>query len=135
AFNIPKPVGIAIVITVALIGAYLFLQPPAAPIEKGELDSFAQCLSNNGLVMYGSEFCSYCAKQKDLFGTSFHHLQEVECHPRGTNPQTELCLHKDIMKTPTWILEDTQGNTLEKLEGYQALEDLAEFTGCTLTTT
>jgi len=99
--------------------------------EVTELDSFAQCLKDEGVKMYGSMTCSICAKQKTLFGTSFQYINEIECHPRGKNPQTELCLQKDIQKTPTWILEK-DGIEIKRLKGYQTLEKLSELSGCSM---
>tara|TARA_Y100000034_G_C6551111_1_gene238109 strand:+ start:22 stop:399 length:378 start_codon:yes stop_codon:yes gene_type:complete len=99
--------------------------------EISELDSFAKCLEENGLKMYGSMTCSICAKQKTLFGSSFQYVGEIECHPRGENPQTELCLQKDIQKTPTWILEK-DGVEIKRLKGYQTLETLSELSGCSM---
>tara|TARA_Y100000310_G_C20698277_1_gene827272 strand:+ start:4664 stop:5041 length:378 start_codon:yes stop_codon:yes gene_type:complete len=99
--------------------------------ETGPLDDFAKCLKNNGAKMYGSYTCSVCKKQRELFGPSFHHVGEIECHPRGENPQTQLCLEKDIKKTPTWTLEK-DGVELDRKEGYQTIEILSEFSGCTL---
>jgi thioredoxin-related protein len=95
-----------------------------------EVIEFSKCLKESGLVMYGSMTCSVCKRQKEIFGSAFEEVGEVECHPDGDNPQTELCLQKDITKTPTWILQDTQGEELERKEGYQDFEALAELTGC-----
>jgi hypothetical protein len=100
-------------------------------VEDPQLSEFAKCIKESGMKMYGSMTCSVCKRQRELFGSSFKHVGEIECHPRGENPQTELCLQKDIEKTPTWILEKN-GEDLKKLEGYQTLETLAEISGCKL---
>jgi hypothetical protein len=114
-----------------LIPLFLFLAACASPpIETGELDNFAQCLNEKGVRMYGSFLCSVCKKQRDLFGSSFQYVGEIECHPKGENPQTQRCLEMDIAKTPTWILEK-DGKSLTKLDGYQTIETLAELSGCT----
>ncbi|MDP7243807.1 MAG: hypothetical protein QF568_00520 [Flavobacteriales bacterium] len=99
--------------------------------EPSELDDFAKCLNENELRMYGQYTCGVCRKQRELFGSSFHYVGEIECHPEGENPQTQLCLEKDIMKTPTWILEK-DGVEVDRLEGYQTLETLSEFSGCSI---
>ena len=93
--------------------------------ETGPLDDFAKCLKNNGAKMYGSYTCSVCKKQRELFGPSFHHVGEIECHPRGENPQTQLCLEKDIKKTPTWTIkkEDT---LIEMYDEGKSVEDISE---------
>jgi hypothetical protein len=96
-----------------------------------ELDSFAKCLYDNGARMYGQYTCSVCRKQRELFGSSFQYIQEIECHPKGENPQTQLCLERDIAKTPTWLLEK-DGQVVERLAGFQTLEILSEISGCSL---
>ena len=99
--------------------------------EKRNYDDFAKCLSENGIKMYGSITCSVCKKQREAFGASFQYINEIECHPRGKNPQTELCLEKNIRKTPTWVIEDG-GIETERLEGFQSFETLAKISGCHL---
>ncbi|MAG16305.1 hypothetical protein CMO88_04545 [Candidatus Woesearchaeota archaeon] len=99
--------------------------------DSSEFDSFASCIKENGLKMYGSFTCSVCKRQRAIFGSSFELVGEIECHPRGENPQTELCLQKDIEKTPTWILEQ-DGEEIKRLTGFQNMETLAEISGCQL---
>jgi hypothetical protein len=94
-------------------------------------DGFAKCLNQNGLKMYGQYTCGVCKKQRELFGPSFSYVGEIECHPRGENPQTQLCLERDIQKTPTWLLEK-DGEVVKRLEGFQSLEILSEVSGCSL---
>jgi hypothetical protein len=106
-------------------------QEPEAQTEPSELDDFAKCIASSGLKMYGQYTCGVCKTQRELFGSSFHYVGEIECHPRGENPQTQLCLEKDIAKTPTWILEK-EGMELNRFEGFQTLETLAEASGCSL---
>jgi hypothetical protein len=103
-------------------------QQQAEPVNP-VLDSFATCLKDSGLKMYGSMTCSVCKRQRALFGSSFEKVGEIECHPRGKNPQTQLCLQKDIQKTPTWILEK-EGEEVKRLDGFQPLQSLAELSGC-----
>ena len=97
--------------------------------ETSKLDAFAKCLTENGAKMYGSVFCKFCDRQKEMFGSSFQYIEEVECDPRGPNPQTQLCLQKDIPKTPTCIFEKN-GAEIKRFVGLQSLETLSEFSGC-----
>ncbi len=84
--------------------------------------------------MYGSITCSHCRNQRKMFGNSFQYIKEIECDPRNEGAQTELCIEKEINATPTWILEDDNGNEIERLNaGTQKLETLAEISGCKLT--
>jgi len=97
-------------------------------------ETFSQCLYDSGLRMYGSATCSFCAKQRALFGDAFENIKEIECDPRNPNPQTELCIARDIAHTPTWILEDENGDDVFRFEaGVQSLETLSEVSGCPLT--
>tara|TARA_Y100000310_G_C20221078_1_gene595795 strand:- start:189 stop:569 length:381 start_codon:yes stop_codon:yes gene_type:complete len=123
--------GIGMVIALVIMSGCT-QQPDAPPVEEDpKLTAFAQCVYDSGGRMYGSYTCSVCEKQRALFGPSFKHIQEIECHPRGENSQTQLCLERDIAKTPTWILEPN-GIETNRLPGFQSIEALAAFTGCTL---
>jgi len=114
-----------------LLLAFFIFIVACTPQPSGELDAFATCLSDAGLVMYGSVTCSHCQAQKAMFGDSFEFVGEVECHPRGPNPQTELCLEKGIELTPTWVLEK-DGVEVDRLVGKQSLEKLSEVSGCSI---
>jgi hypothetical protein len=98
---------------------------------SSELDSFAECIDNNEVKMFGAYTCSVCTKQKALFGEAFEKIEEVECHPRGENAQTDWCLELNIEKTPTWMRFEN-GELVNTAVGFQTLEDLSEFSGCPL---
>ena|SRR3989344_7710786 len=88
----------------------------------GELDVFAQCITDAGAVMYGADWCPHCQEQKELFGRkSFKLVNYVECEQRPGD-----CLAARIDGYPTWILGE------ERLSGKQSLETLSEKTGCPL---
>ena len=122
---------ICLLTAIALISGCTSQKEEKASPSSATLDSFAQCLTEKGVKMYGSYICSACLATKKAFGSSFGYIEEIECHPRGPNPQTDLCLKRDIKKTPTWILEK-DGAEIKRLEGYQIPEGLAEFSGCKL---
>lgn len=124
------------IFVIALFGIIIFLigcasQTQEQKVSATNLDAFAQCLTEKGVKFYGSYICSACLATKKAFGSSFEYIEEIECHPRGPNPQTDLCLKRDIKKTPTWILEK-DGAEIKRLEGFQVMEGLAEFSGCKL---
>lgn len=101
--------------------------------KAGEYNAFAQCLTEKGMKMYGSITCHFCAQQRAIFGKSFEYVKEIECDPRNENVEIERCLAKKIERTPTWILEDSDGNTLlEKGSGVKTFEELSEISGCPL---
>ncbi|MFH1500983.1 MAG: hypothetical protein ABIE22_03495 [archaeon] len=87
--------------------------------EKEDYDSFAQCLTDQGVIMYGSELCGHCKNQKETFGESFKYVTYVEC-----TEQPEACA--GLRGVPAW---DING---EIIYGEQSLEKLAELAGCDL---
>lgn len=122
------PIIIIALIVIAAIAFFMFSG------EKSNVDaaSLAQCASEKNVKMYGSYTCSVCARVKQLFKEDFQYISYVECDPRGENSQTQLCLQKNIEHTPTWILEDEQGNDIKRTEGFLSFKELAEFSGCPL---
>ena len=95
------------------------------------LAGLARCLTEKGVVMYGSITCSACRAQRKMFGPAFSHIKEIECNPNAPNTQVERCMKKKIGKTPTWIMEKGD-KEIKRLEGYQLPGDLASFAGCKL---
>jgi hypothetical protein len=91
------------------------------PEGPGEYDTFANCLSESGAVMYGTNWCGHCKDQKELFGKSFDNVNYVDC-----DRQSETCLRAGVGSYPTWIIEG------EIYTGAQELAKLAELTGCEL---
>lgn len=86
------------------------------------LDSFAQCLTEKGAVMYGADWCPHCQNEKKAFGESFQFISYVEC-PK----EPKKCLDVGINGFPTWIFPDGR-----KLEGEQGIEKLSQESGCLL---
>ena len=120
-----KPWLVAIVI-INIIPLILFNLPAR---EKVNYDALTQCLTEKGVVMYSSYICSNCRATIKKFGDSFQYIDMVECHPRGPDPQADLCLEKSITHTPTWMIEK-DGVEVKRLDGYQRPETLAEFADC-----
>lgn len=143
-----KKIIFSIIVVLVLIGIGLLIfytrgQSPT-PSSQGtqssveltvpELESLTKRLTEVGVKMYGSYICSACLAQIKMFGGhegSFRNISYIECHPRGPNPQTDLCLARNINKTPTWILEKDD-REVKRLEGLQTLDALAEFAGIPL---
>lgn len=82
---------------------------------------FAQCLSDNGAVMYGTYWCSHCKAQKAEFGDAFSYVDYVEC---TENP--DVCTEAGIRGYPSWIING------QKYEGVQPFERLGSLTQCPL---
>lgn len=110
---------ITIVVATAIVVAIII-----SKIAGGKYDAFAECLTDKGTIIYGTEWCSHCKAQKELFGRSFKKVNYVDC-----DTEKETCLKADIAGYPTWKMGDG-----EALVGTQQLTVLAEKTGCELTT-
>jgi hypothetical protein len=81
-------------------------------------------LRQMGAKFYGAYWCSYCHKQKDLFGKeAVSQLDYVECDPAGKNSRAALCQKANIKGFPTWEINGKQ------YEGFQSLQHLAELSG------
>ena len=83
--------------------------------------SFAECLTNKGMRMFGTQWCSFCKKQKALFGESFGKIAYIDCDQKKA-----ACEQAQITGYPTWILQD------KKYPGIKTLENLAKISGCIL---
>ncbi|MBI2146731.1 hypothetical protein HYU22_05320 [Candidatus Woesearchaeota archaeon] len=57
----------------------------------GKYDAFAQCLTENGVKMYGAYWCPHCLNQKEDFGKSWQYVNYIECSLPGNQGQTEIC--------------------------------------------
>ncbi len=109
-------------LVIVLIFVFLFLIFLSRDETKADLNNFARCLADKGVIMYGAEWCSHCQAQKQLFGQSFKRVNYVEC------PQDpKRCLEAGIDAYPTWIMADGQ-----RLVGEQKLEDLSRISGCSI---
>ena len=82
---------------------------------------FAQCVSDHGAVMYGTDWCAHCQAQKRLFGTAFKQVAFINCD------YSQACADHNVTGYPTWIFSDQS-----RLEGEQPMQALADKTGCKL---
>ena len=91
----------------------------------GFYDTFAQCLTDKGAVMYGAQWCAHCKEQKAVLGDSFRLIKYVECPD-----DTQLCIDRGIQGYPTWLI-----GTSTKIEGFdknKTMQELSDATGCVL---
>lgn len=94
-----------------------------------KLDSFAQCLADKGVKMYGAYWCPHCAEQKELFGESFKLAPYVECGIAGNrSAEQAVCKDAGIHHFPTWQFPPVG----ERVEAVMPLADLSSRTGCSL---
>ena len=118
-----KKRSLFILIAVVLAGVGYFTLY-GFPVEDGTYDSFAKCLAEKKITMYGAAWCPHCQREKRLFGSSFQFVPYVEC---PDNPQ--LCTEKGITGYPTWIFPDGR-----RFAGEQGLQKLSAESGCSLIT-
>lgn len=95
----------------------------------------ARHLKEIGAKKYSAWWCPHCYEQKQLFGKeAVSQLDLIECDPRGSNPQRELCQSIGIQGFPTWQINNKlypNVQSLEKLSelsGYKGPRDFKNFT-------
>ncbi|MDP4030655.1 MAG: hypothetical protein Q8P47_00050 [Candidatus Beckwithbacteria bacterium] len=96
-------------------------------ISSGQYDQLAQCLTDKGTKMFGAYWCSHCANQKRMFGSSFSKINYIECSLPDGKTQTEECQQAGINGYPTWEFGDGS-----RLDGEVSLETLAQKSGCSI---
>lgn len=112
--------GIFIIIVGLLVwGVYAMIQ------SQGQHDEFAQCLTEEGVKMYGAYWCPACQEQKRIFGSSWDYVEYVECSLPNRGGQNELCNSEGIQSYPTWEFADGT-----KVSGILSISQLNEKTGC-----
>ena len=84
----------------AMIMVLLAVLPLVACSQKPDVpDSFAQCLTDHGVVMYGTQWCSHCNNQKAAFGDAFRYVTFVDC-----DQDRSACDAAGVEGYPTWIV-------------------------------
>ncbi|NJK99090.1 MAG: hypothetical protein HC838_06145 [Spirulinaceae cyanobacterium RM2_2_10] len=101
------------------------LKPPPAAAAGDAKVALAKHLQQTGARLYSTYWCGACRYQKDLFGeAAVPFITEVECDPRGENPQTALCRQQGVRAYPTW---EIGGQLLQP--GAVSLQQLAVLSG------
>jgi len=114
----------AAVLVVVIIG-FVVLKNSTPSVHT----SFAECLAENDVKMYGAWWCSHCENQKTIFGNAFDQIEYIECSDSGSRAINETCKDIGLKGYPTWEFSDGS-----RLAGEVTLEVLAEKTGCELPT-
>lgn len=102
---------IVMVIILAIIIITIRDNHPETPEE------IAKCIGENS-ILYTKTGCSFCEKQKALFGDNLDYLNTFN------SDDWDTLVEKGVTKTPTWIINE------KKYEGYYSIEKLQELTGC-----
>jgi glutaredoxin len=70
---------------------------------------------------YGTYWCPYCHKQKELLGEqAMKQVNYIECDEKGKNPRPDLCQKANIKSLPTWEIKGQQ------YPGMLSLKELAD---------
>lgn len=112
-------VGLSLLVFAVLIGAAVWKNN--AP---GKYDALTQCITDKGGKSYEAYWCSACAQQQEILGSSHRLIERVECSSPGSNT-FDLC--PDISSTPTWERADG-----ERFVGVRTPEELADLFDCPL---
>lgn len=98
---------------------------PKIDTVSGEAETaLAEYLATTDAQFYGAYWCSYCQKQKSLFGAeAAAKLPYIECAENAENTQKKLCKEKKLKLFPTWIVKG------KLYPGIKDLKELAEMTG------
>ena len=102
-----------LLVMIIIMQAVLPSPPPPKP-------AFAQCLTDAGYQLAGSNNCISCSRQKALFGDTFQYIDFHNC-----NVDRQWCMDHGVQVFPTWLLPEGR-----VLPGLQPLERLSELSGC-----
>ena len=126
--KISKPVlVIGIIIVIILVGFIGFNIIGNTAKAPGKYDSFAKCLTYNGVKMYGAYWCPHCNNQKQMFGNGWQYVNYIECSLPNKAGQTQFCNQAGIKAYPTWEFQDGK-----RIEGELTFAQLSQNSNCQL---
>ena len=106
-----------LILIAGLLSATIYLKSS----KSGKADSFAQCLTEKNVIVYGNDYCTYTNQNLNFFGKSKKYLNYIKCVENE-----ELCNEKNVEITPTWEING------EVYSGVQNFKKLSELSGCEL---
>ncbi len=96
------------------------------PLDEKSLENLAKCLTEKEVRFYGTYWCGFCVRQKEIFGEAAKYLPYIECAPdRATKEELAKCQEANITSVPDWRFPDKRQEL-----GFQPLEQLAQLSGC-----
>lgn len=90
--------------------------------ESHPYGAFAQCLTDNKVTMYGTDWCPNCQNQKKMFETAFKKIDYVNC-----DFNQQVCNAQGVEGYPTWKIN---GKLIGA--GVQTFSTLATAANCEL---
>ena len=112
---------------VLIVGVIIFAvarptgQVTATGQGGGNFDEFAECITEQGAIFYGTEWCGFCQQQKAMFGASMDYVNFIDC-----DQNRNTCMSEGIQGYPTWKING------QLYSGVQQMSRLSELTGCAL---
>lgn len=85
--------------------------------EEINAEELAKELSSQGWVLYGTNRCPWCIKQKEEFGDAFRHISYVNC-----DENRPACMNASIKTIPCWVSPNGT-----HYSGYHSLTGLSEL--------
>lgn len=87
-------------------------------VQPDQYDEFAKYLTEQGVKMYGTEWCPHCKNQKKLFGNSFQYVDYIDCDKNRNE-----CSIAGVNGYPTWKINN------QNYLGEQSIERLVQLSG------
>ena len=82
-----------------------------------DAEELAKELNSQGWVMYGTNRCSWCIKQKEEYGDAFQYINYVNC-----DENRQACMNASIKAIPCWVSPNGT-----HYSGYHTLTRLSEL--------
>lgn len=87
-------------------------------VGEDQDDSLAKCMTQKGVVLYTTDSCPECKRQKSLFGaSSYKYIDKIDC-----SYERPLCLNLQLL--PAWSINS------EFYYGVKSTEELRVLSGC-----
>ena len=93
-------------------------------IPTEDLEGFAKCLIESDATFYGTEWCSFCAQQKQVLGDVYNQFRTqfyVDC-----DRNQERCSQAGVRAYPTWVING------QPYQGVQSIDALSNAMNCQL---
>ena len=110
--------GAALILVIVIFGIYAVLKPS---IPESDLEKFADCLTKNGAIFYGTNTCSHCKTQKELLAEGMDFINYIDCALNSA-----ACNQAQIRAYHTWLING------QKYTGQKSLEKLSTLSNCPL---
>lgn len=114
-----RSIGLAVLVLV-IAGGFILAESGTFKAEADPYQAFAECVTDEGMVFYGADWCGHCQHQKALFGDAFRSIRYVNCQENGA-----MCQNRGVRSYPTWY-----HNNEPLTPGVQTFEMLEAQTGC-----